>query len=268
MDHHYAYRSGVIAIAVLLVSNAVFAYPSAVVFIPSGKVLTFGQLKASSYVPLNFHPRLIPGTSGIGFGAGLLPTASYAKDFDFEGLEAGLDVVNGAIHRDGTKYAKLVFNAKVGLLKEAVYWPATALGLMSFAPFQQTESLNHVYLSLTKTFQISGNSIGTLTLGAGYAAGAKLNTYRGSPQLGHTHNTLFVGYASPEWQNFSLYIDSVTGTSDMSSTNIALGYSASSSAFLMIGTYFTNNRTVPKAEIYDGVFASFTVKFDPWAPKT
>jgi hypothetical protein len=176
----------------------------------------------------------------------------------------GLDVINGAIHKDNSIFAKPIFNAKATLLAQTEHLPALGIGLMSFAPFQLRESVNFTYFAVSKTMTVKETEIGSFTLGFGNAIGAKKFAFQGSRPFKETRWALLAGYVSPEYHRFSLAVDTLGGTSETSATSFAVNFAPSDSAYVMVGAYFSNDRSLPEEEIYDGVFATIGVSFPCW----
>jgi hypothetical protein len=236
-----------------------FAYPSSVIFAPTGEALPFGEGSSYAYVPVNLNPSVAPAATWIGLDYGIVPSFAYGSGLAFGGLELGLDLISGATHPNGTEYAKIILNAKANVLAQTDSAPALGIGLMSFAPFRHKESVNLTYLAATKDIQLYDTPVGTITLGLGYALGAKAFAFQGSPPFRESRWALLAGYVTPEWNRLSIAIDSVGGISETSATSAALNFSATETSYLMLGAYFTNDRSLPQEDLYDGVFVTIGV---------
>jgi hypothetical protein len=246
-------------VAILFVglsARAASAYPTSIIFAPTAETLDWLEAGVNVYVPLDLRPKVQPAASWLGVDLGVLPEMSFGAGWTFGGAELGVDVINGALHTDGTVYAKPIFNAKLNLLAQRDWTPALGIGLMSFAPFQAKESVNLTYLATTKELVFGETSVGALTLGIGYAIGANSGTFRGSFPFGDSRWAMLAGYVSPQWQRLSIALDTLGGTSETSATSVALNFAPSDESYVMIGAYFSNDRTRPKDEVFDGVFSS------------
>jgi hypothetical protein len=232
------------------------AYPTSIIFAPTAETLDFAEAAVNAYVPLDLRPSVRPAASWIGLDIGLIPPMSYVEGWTFGGAELGIDVINGATHADGSVYAKPIFNAKLSFLAQTERMPAVGIGVMSLAPFQSKESVNLTYVALTKDLVFGDTSLGGLTVGIGYAIGAKEGAFQGSFPFGGTRWALLAGYLSPEWHHLSLAVDTLGGTSETSATSFALNFAATDSSYVMVGAYFGNDRSLPKDEVFDGVFSS------------
>lgn len=257
-------RIVVIVLALDTLTSRPRAYPSSVIFAPTGASLEFGEFSAYTYVPINLRPSFGPSASWLGLDAGVVPDFSWTEGLRFGGIELGFDLIHGAEHRDGSSYIKPIFNAKLSALTDPSRTFALALGIMSVAPFQFTESVNLTYVAATKEFEFGGQSYGTLTLGMGYAASASSFAFRGSPPLRDTRLVPLLGYASPEWYGLALYVDSVGGVSETSSTNVAISFSIGEQTELMLGAFFANERDPKDDTVSDGMFAELGVTFEPF----
>lgn len=258
-------KFAVLALMVFSMGSRAHAYPSSVIFAPTGESLGLGEFGVYAYVPLNLRPRVGPAAAWLGVDVGVIPTFSWAEELEFGGLELGVDLIQGASHPDGSVYTKTIFNAKLGVLADTGYVPAVGFGIMSFAPFQARESVNLTYLSATKSLRVFDHDVGSLTLGAGYAIAASTFAFRGSPPLRDSRLAPLLGYTTPAWQGLTLSFDSVGGLSEASSTNVAASYSVNEQTSLMVGAYFANDRALPDEEISDGVFANIGANFEPFA---
>ncbi|MGC4065174.1 MAG: hypothetical protein QM784_11110 [Polyangiaceae bacterium] len=247
----------VLSVAFGLLSTTVAnAYPTSVIFAPTAETLDFIEAGVNVYVPLDLRPRVQPSATWIGADLGVLPALSYGAGWTFGGAEVGIDMIDGAEHVDGTSYAKPIFNAKLNLLAQREWVPALGIGLMSFAPFQAKESVNFTYVAATKELVFGGTSAGELTVGMGCAIGAQPESFSGSFPFRNGRWAWLAGYVSPEWHRLSVALDTLGGTSEASATSFALNFAPSDGSYIMLGAYFSNDRTLPNDEIFDGVFSS------------
>jgi len=264
------------AIAVGLLPNAASAYPTSVVFAPSGEALPFGGFALSSYLGMTVWPK--PSRIGSVWGSlnvGVLPSLDLvttpAGKLTFAGAEVGIDVFGP--DTDGSP--TFVMNVKLQLVKETDYWPALAIGFFQISPdSQRGQSLG--YFSLSKSFAVRDTDLGQLTLGMMrsfvddtliapqcFVSGAGTCLFRGSSPFEDGNGALLAGYLSPWFGPLGFSIDHVGGTSPVSSTNFSANVrfwqdGAGGVAILGVGGFVSNDRREvplgPGAE--DGMFVS------------
>jgi hypothetical protein len=257
-------RTILVAIGLTAFTPPLYAYPTSIIFAPTSESLGLAEFNLCTYVPADLRPSFGPSASWLGLDIGVLPKFPWSDALRFGGSEVGVDLIHGANHRDGSSYIKPIFNAKLSLLADSDSLPGLGFGLMSFAPFQPSESVNYTYLSATKGLRSLKHDWGALTLGIGYAVSASTFAFRGSPPLRDTRLAPLFGYSTPEWSGLTVSVDFVSGVSEMSSTNAAVSYSINEQTCLMLGAFFANDRAMPRDEIYDGVFVSLGATFEPF----
>ena len=156
----------VVAVAASLFSTTAYAYPTGVVFTPTGEAKPAGTVGVMAYASTNLAPAVSPGATWFGAQVGLLAQVPYGKGLRFGGLEMGFDTISPY----GNGIVKPVLNAKLGFVTEGTHSPAVAAGIMQVSP--ALPSMNFIYLSGTKTLRFGdGPSFGRFTLGLGGNAG-------------------------------------------------------------------------------------------------
>lgn len=247
----------VAAFALVSLSSEALAYPTSVVFSPSGETKTLGNIGLLGYTSTNLGPTLSPGSSWFGFQVGVLPAIPYGNSgVSFGGLEIGGDVI--------TPYGpvvKPVFNAKLGLLTEGAWSPSVSVGLMEVTP--ALPSMTFTYMSSTKRLKFgSGPNLGRLTLGFGAGLGAR-SQVNGTFPFPDSRALLMAAYESPmAWNRVGLMIDHLGGVSEISSTYIGPTVTLTDEVSVAAGAFLSNDRDTP----YDGVFGMITVGFDARKP--
>lgn len=268
------------ALAVSLSVERAEAYPTSVVFAPSGEALPFlgftaGMFGAFGLGPAPAHLSSFWGGAGIG----ALPSFDFSKTpsgpVSFAGGEIGFDVY-GPGPSGG---AVLVLNAKLQILAEGPYWPTLAVGMFQISPDPKTgQDLG--YFTLSKSFAFRGSDLGQLTFGMmrSFAsdalvaprclepiAGTSTCVFRGSDPFLDRNGAFLAGYLSPSIGPVSFAVDFVGGSSPVSSTNIAAyfrlwnGGSRGNLTAGLVG-YFTNDRRAspPGPGVEDGLLVSLT----------
>jgi hypothetical protein len=149
-------------VALALVPSSAWAYPTSVVFSPTGETKPLGTAGLLAYTSTTLSPSVSAGSSWFGVEAGVLPQWAYGSSgVSFGGLEVGFD----AITPYGRGIVKPVLNAKLGLVTEGRYWPSLAVGVMEVSP--ALPAMDFVFVSATKAL----GPVGPLTLGFGDNAG-------------------------------------------------------------------------------------------------
>lgn len=256
-------RSGHIALAfacVSLCASTASAYPTSVVFAPTGDSKAGGDVGMFAYSSINLHPTVLPGATFLGFNMGVLPKLKLGDSgLSVGGLEVGVDLINADLLGTPDAYVKPVFNAKLQVLNEYKWVPNIAVGVMQIAPFHTERSLNVVYGSLTKTIQVGETYYGRITLGM-YGSARPYDPsvfYATKPFSADSQLALLGGYESPAFGPFYFAVDYIGGVSELSSTNICLNLSPIDGATWAVGAYFGND--------YDYFFAgAFTYLFISW----
>ncbi len=254
------------------------AYPTSVIFAPTGDVREFGSVNTFAFAGAN--ARATDATSGekgvafssawVGVGFGIAPSLAYTKTLRFGGVEVGANVLAPDLR--GTSELLPIFDAKFGLLAEGDYHPAVAVGLIGLAP-RPKQMLNFGYLSLSKSLQIDGTSYGQLTLGIGraFVPSSQMHpgcatsgdpcAFRGSAPFQDANASLLAGYLTPSFGPVSFAIDHVGGTSALSSTNLAVNLQVVTGGYFSLGAWFSNDRRdeVTGGTPADGMFASVSI---------
>lgn len=269
------------ALAGTLAPRSASAYPTSVVFAPSGEALPFGGFSLSAYAGMVIAPP--PDGAKLGsvwgsFDVGVVPSVDLATTsagtIAFAGAELGVDVYGPDVDGSPT----VVLNAKLQLLKEADYWPAVAVGFFQVSPDPERGQLLG-YFSLSKSFTVRETALGQLTFGMMrsfadrtriapqcFVSGASTCLFRGSAPFEDGNGAFIAGYVSPWLGPVALSIDHVGGTSAVSSTNLLLSLrfwedGEGGLAVVGIGGFLSNDRRAsppgPGAE--DGLFVSMAL---------
>lgn len=258
----------VAACAVALCPARVLAYPTAVVFAPTGDVKGPGDVGALFYYAMYVKPSFGTGPTWLGADIGVLPKIPYGKSgLSFGGLEVGLDTIASDLAGTSGSFVKPVFNAKLQLVTESTWVPHIAIGAMEISPFRMERSMNLVYGSCTKTITSSGTSYGRVTLGLGGSLNHPGNDpfqdispvfYGTAPFPRSSKMLLLAGYESPAFGPFSVGLDHVGGYSEVSSTNLALNMTPFDGGTLALGGFVGSD---PK-NFYGGGFAYLVLNFN------
>lgn len=267
------------ALALGLAPGEARAYPTSVVYAPSGEALPFGSFSIGGFASVGLSPSPVHFGSGWGgFDVGVIPSIDIARTpagtFAFAGAEIGFDAFGP--DTDGNPTG--VFNVKLQVLKEAKYWPAISIGIFQLSPDAKRSPFLG-YFSISKSFAIGDTELGQLTFGMMksfaddtriapqcFVSGAKACLFRGSEPFLDGNGAFLAGYLSPWIGPVGFGIDYVGGTSSVSSTNVALNFRLwqdGSGGFLAagIGGYFSNDRRKvpagPGAD--DGMFLQVTL---------
>lgn len=256
------------------------AYPTSVVFAPSGEALPFLGFTAGMFGAVGLGPAPVHLSSFWGgAGIGALPSFDFSKTavgpVSFAGGEIGFDVY-GPGPSGG---AVLVMNAKLQIIAEGPYWPTLAVGMFQISPDPKAAQ-DLGYFTLSKSFALRGSDLGQLTFGMmrSFAsdafvaprclepiAGTATCVFRGSEPFLDKNGAFLAGYLSPSIGPVSFAIDFVGGSSPVSSTNVAAyfrlwnGGSRGNLTAGLVG-YFTNDRRAspPGPGIEDGALLSLT----------
>lgn len=258
------------------------AYPTSVVFVPTGDSRDFLQVGAFVYGAMNYRAR-DPGTREIGtalsltwvsVNAGVVPPFSYGGGVGFGGLEVGANL--SAPDLRGRSQIMPLFDVKASVLTQGEYHPALAVGLIGLSPLKD-QIFNFGYVAVTKTLKWgAGPSYGRVTLGAGRAFVPVSQTYprctssgepcalRGAPPFEDTNFAPMLGYETPAFGRLSFGIDHLGGTSLISSTNVIANLQMAEGAFFSLGAWFSNDRrdAVTGGTVADGLFALVSIAAD------
>lgn len=245
-----------VAAVCLLLPRTAFAYPTTVVFTPTGEAMPGGMVGIMAYASTNLAPAVSPGATWVGAEVGLLQQVEYGKGLRFGGLEVGFDTISP----NGDGIVKPVLNAKLGLVTEGAFSPAIAAGIMQISP--ALPSMNFVYVSATKTLQFGGGpSFGRLTLGFADSAGSR-SQFNGTFPFRDTRLSLMAAYETPLIaKRLGFVIDHLGGASELSGTWAGASLLLLGTTKVWAGAYFANDRSNP-ATTFDGFFACLMTSFD------
>lgn len=240
----------------LLLPATASAYPTTVIFTPTGEAMSGGMVGIMAYASTNLAPAVSPGSTWFGAQVGLLPQFEYGKNLRFGGLEAGVDTISP----NGNGIVKPVLNAKLGFVTEGTISPAFAAGIMQISP--ALPSMNFIYVSATKTLRFGdGPSFGRFTLGFADSAGSR-SQFNGTFPFRDTRLSLMAAYESPLIaKRLGFVIDYLGGASELSSTWGGATLQIASMTKISAGVFLANDRSNPAAT-YDGVFACLMTSFD------
>lgn len=240
-------------LAWLVWSAPAAAYPTSIIFVPTGTTVGPGQGNMAFY---NAYYGDISET-WTGLNVGLLPEFPYgATGLVFPGLEVGLDAIAMPGDNPGIK---AIANAKLGLVREAGWIPDLALGYMSWAFLNPDRSLNMAYLSATKSFLAGERELGRGTIGLGHSSPAAPDLFGSTWPLTTGNQTLMVGYEFPAVGPFTFAMDHVGGNTEVSGTNFVLNVELVPGTFASLGYAFSHERD----DSYpDGYFLQTYTNFD------
>lgn len=253
--------------AVALGGGTAAAYPTSVVFAPTGEAKGFGDVSPLFYTSMTLTPAVGPGTNWACIEVGVLPRFEYGGGVFFGGLEIGANLIASDLLGTGHDYVKPVFDAKLHILVEKGWLPHVAVGIMEVNPFRWNRSLNLTYVSLTKTLQFGETSYGRLTLGMGGSLGdfsgdpykTSFPTFYGTkPFSKDSRAAMILGYESPSFGPFSIGIDHIGGVSEVSTTNVALNLAPIDGAVFAVGGWFGSDPDAFAA----GAFAYAVLSFN------
>jgi hypothetical protein len=253
------------AVWVLLCPAKAWAYPTAVIFSPSGKALPAYNLNAYLYggQPLPSDSVNINPWAGLQWGVFRAPDKD-SKRPAFGGLEFGVDVLGTA---GGNK---LVLNAKLQLLAAwGRFGPDLSIGMMQVAVSDFPRSMNFGYVVASRNLAIGGHDIGSFALGWGHSfapspPAGKSRAFEGSfPFRRPAREALILGYTTPSVGAFSFAVDHFGGTSEAS--DLYLGVNIAPAPWLLItpGAFFFLDRETGGD---DGAFLNVALTIDYSTP--
>lgn len=259
------YLSALVLAAISLAAGTAEAYPSAVVFLPSGETRRFGTVASFFYAAsvVSPAPRKFKVSPWLSLQAGVLPSIDVGGGASIGGLEVGADLLTGV--RDRVKPA---FNAKGTLIHQFGWFPSISVGFMQFAPTLRDESLDFGYVMATEAIVVGRSkvSLGALTAGLGHSfapkrpAGAEPVFHGTWPFAFGARQALGLGYVSPKFGILSFGVEHLGGYSEISGTNVAIFVSPLSWLTLTGGAGFANDRRARYRA--DVLFTAITVDFD------
>ncbi|MEB3223485.1 MAG: hypothetical protein VKS61_15535 [Candidatus Sericytochromatia bacterium] len=239
--------------ALLLPAAPADAYPTSLIFAPTGDVAAAGASCLSFYNA--FYGTAVDCWTG--YNVGILPGFPYGDSgLVFPGLEVGIDVLASPGRLPAIKP---VGNLKLGLLAEADVLPSLALGYMSVAVLHPASSLNLAYLSATKTVEVGGRRLGRLTLGSAYAMPRDPDEFTPTWPAPNSNATYLAGWEFPAVGPFSFAIDSIGGVSEISGTCLVMNLEIVPGTFASVGYAISHDRD---AAYPDGYFFQTYTNFD------
>lgn len=244
----------------LLAGTPALAYPTSLIFTPTGDVVGQGAGCLSFYNA--FYGNAVDCWTG--YNVGVLPSIPYGSTgLTFPGLEVGLDVLASP----GRAVAiKPTANVKLGLLAEEGPWPALAAGYMSAALLHPRNSLNLAYVSGTHAVTLGGSRLGRFTFGGAYALPGDPEEFEPTWPLPGTNAALLAGYEFPSVGPFSFAVDTITGVSELSGTCLVMNIELVPGTFASVGYAFSHDRTSVSSGLRDAYFLQTYTNFDLVAP--
>jgi hypothetical protein len=237
----------------LLGAGPVAAYPTSLIFAPTGDVMAAGTGCLSFYNA--FYGTAVDCWTG--YNVGVVPGFPYGDTgLVFPGLEVGVDVLASPGRLPAIKPTG---NLKLGLLAEGDWWPSLALGYMSVAVLHPANSLNFGYLSATKTIELGGRRLGRLTLGGAYARPGDPEEFTPTWPLPGSNGTFIAGWEFPAVGPFSFAVDTIGGISEISGTCLVMNLQVVPGTFASLGYAISHDR---EAAYPDGYFIQTYTNFD------
>jgi hypothetical protein len=241
--------------AVLFSQAPTLAYPSAIIFTPTGEVKNLGQASFLAYTA-TFYGTPNSWNGGV---LGLLPSWPYGDTgYGFGGLEIAVDAID---QRGLNPELKTVVSPKLQLLLEREYTPSVSVGIYGLSPWIPSRGLNFTYVVGTKTLSFHDIPLGRITAGIGQGLEGSPDVMLGSFPFNKDANTgLLAGYESPMIGSFYFAFDHSGGISELGSTNAALNYQLSPNNFMGLGATYIND---PTASNNVSPFVYFSSTFEP-----
>lgn len=241
------------ALAALVWAPPALAYPTCIIFAPTGTTGDFGVGN------LAFFEAVYGNQTSVwsGFNVGVIPGFPYGgTGLSFGGIELGLDVIS---EPSAAVPVKPLANVKLGLLVEKDWLPDVSIGIMSLAYLTRSNSLNYAYLSGTKTLGSEARPLGRFTAGLGNVMPTDPGLFAPSPPLSGTQS-LLLGYEFPPLGPFSIAIDHVGGISEVSNTNACVNLEVVPGTFASVGYSIGHDRTGSSTP--DAFFVQTYTNFD------
>lgn len=227
-----------------LCASAAFAYPTSLVFAPTGDVMPLGNTQVFFYNA--FYGTAVDAWTG--FNVGVIPRIPYGDSgFEFGGVELGVDVFASPGNTPGIKP---VGNVKVGLLSEADAVPSLAVGYMSWAFLHRDRSLNFAYVSASKSVMWGTRELGRGTLGLAHATPAFAEAFRPTWPLRDGTQAVLAGWEFPAIGPFTFAADTVGGVSELSSTCLVLSLEIVPGTYASVGYTIAHNRSINHPDAY------------------
>lgn len=249
-------------LGVVTIAAGASAFPSSVVFAPTGEAKDLGTVSHFGYAAMSLKPQVRPGVSWVGNQVGLLPRIKYGgSGLTFGGVEVGVDAFNADYLGQPNAYVKPLVNGKLQLLMETGWVPAFAVGYIG-APFRMERSQNLFYGSVTKSLSVGGAKLGRLTLGFGHCENDDRTVFYATAPFAKAASFLLLGgYESPSLGPLSIAIDQIGGVGEINSTNAAINLTPFDGATVSGGAFFSNDRSTEQARI-DGAMAFVTIQWN------
>jgi hypothetical protein len=248
--------------ALVLLPVTALAYPTAVVFAPTGEARPLGNVGLFAYTATNLSPSVSPNSSWFGAQVGLLPQWAYGDSgVSFGGLEAGFDIITPYGTSTGM-IVKPVFNLKLGLITEGTYSPSLSTGIMEVSP--ALPAMDFFFVSASKHLWANkdSTSYGRVTVGYGFNAGDRAQ-FNGSLPFNGTRSALMLAYETPlAWERWGFMVEYLGGTSEISDLYIGTVLNLSNTTSVAGGAFLANDRSVPYTERNDGMWFELSKSFD------
>jgi hypothetical protein len=250
-----------ITLAIFFNSLQLSAYPSSIVFVPTGDSRKLGDVGVFIYTSTDYDPGSGPGVNWYGGNIGILPEFKYGDTgTGFGGLEIGVDAISPYNYPGDSPTIKSIINFKAQVLTETSSLPHVSIGAIDLAYLKPYRGANITYISLTKRLSMQ-KDYGRITFGLGDSFVNDPALFTATAPFQNTNMLLLGGYESPTFGPISFGLDYFGGTSELSSTNLALNYAPISGGTISIGGFFSNNRSNP-ATTYDGLFAILSLNWN------
>lgn len=255
-------KKQILVLAVFLGSAVAQAYPTSIVFAPTGDSKKQWEANASAYSSFNFTPTESPASNWFGINMGVLPGYKYGDSgTGFGGLEIGIDAISPFTYQGEAPTVKPIVNLKAQVFTENGWLPHISIGAMSLALFKQDRSQNLVYVSATKTLGSAEKNYGRFTLGWGDNLSTDHNLFNGTAPFRDSFMLLLGGYESPNFGPLSMAVDYIGGRSELSSANVALNLTPMEGAEVSVGCFFSADRSSPDTT-NDGFFVDLSVSWN------
>jgi len=229
------------------------AYPTCVIFAPTGNTVALGQGNFSFWNAYYGNA----ASTWTGLNVGIMPEFPYGgSGLTFPGLEIGVDLIAEV---GGAPTVKPIGNAKLGLVKEVGWVPDLAVGYMSWAFANQDRSLNMAYAALSHSATLGGRDLGRGSLALGQAFPSATDQFVGTWPLKAGNQSLMVGWEFPPVGPFTMAFDHVGGDSEVSGTCVVLNAELVPGTFASIGYAVSHDREDPQP---DGYFIQTYTNFD------
>ncbi|MEB3196006.1 MAG: hypothetical protein VKP62_02275 [Candidatus Sericytochromatia bacterium] len=244
----HLYKAGFLALVSALCWGGTLApaaaYPTSLIFAPTGEVAPRGKGNMSFYNA--FYGGNVDSWTGL--NVGILPAMPLGDTgYRLPGLEVGLDLWATP---GGEPPVKPLGNLKLGLIEEASWWPSCAVGFMSWGFLHPNKSLNFAYLATTKTLTWGGRDLGRTTLGLARVTPGGADLFVPTWPLPTGQQAFFGGHEFPPVGPFSFAIDTVGGVSEISGTCLVMNVEIVPDTFLSLGYAIAHDRSLAYPDAY------------------